>query len=178
MAKTGKLTEREQRFVEAFAASGNATHSARVAGYAGDDHALGVAGSKLLTKPRVSSAIAELSRQRTRANIVTREERLQILSSIARGEKLGVIGVSGGKPVIGTPSHDAMRKAAMDIARMNGELLPTEPTPIDVRVQAQVQSLHVVVMLPQSSLGPPPPNAQVASTLPALEAGKEGEGRG
>ena len=91
---------------------------------------------------------------------------------------LSPIGIVNGKPVYGPPTIDVRRKAAMDLARMNGELLPTEPTPIDVRVQAQAQSLHVVVMLPQSSLGPPPPNAQVASTLHALEPGKEGEGRG
>lgn len=162
-----ELTERERRFVEAFAASGNQTHSARVAGYTGSDDALAQWGHRLVRNPKVASAIAELSRKRTRANIATREERLELLSEIARGEKLAPIGVANGKPVLGPPSHDARRKAAMDIARMNGELL--ERAPVEVNVNAR--SVHVVLMVPPSRLGPAPQSA------PAIEASVDAAAR-
>lgn len=154
------LTERERRFVEAFAASGNQTHSARVAGYAGSEDALAQWGHRLVRNPKVASAIAELSRQRTRATIATRERRLEVLSQIVEGELLAPVGVANGKPVMGPPSHDARRKAAMDIARMNGELL--DKAPVEVNVNAR--SVHVVLMVPPSKLGPAPASA------PAIEA--------
>lgn len=154
------LTEREQRFVEAYAASGNGTHSARVAGYAGSDDTLAQMAAKLKRRPRVSDAIIELARRRTAATEVTRERRLEVLSQIVEGEILAPIGIANGKPVYGPPSHDARRKAAMDVARMKGELLDTRPA-VDVNVNTR--SVHVVVMVPPSKLGPTPPGA------PALE---------
>jgi len=148
------LTERARRFVEAYAASGNATHAARVAGYAGDDRTLSVAGAKLVANPKVASAIAELGRQRTRANIATREERLELLTSIARGDMHAPIGIRDGRVIFGPPTHDARRKAAMDIARMNGELLDAAKPTVDVNVNTR--SVHVVLMVPPSKLGPQP----------------------
>jgi hypothetical protein len=156
--KERPVPEREQRFVEAFAASGNATHSARVAGYTGSDETLGVTGSKLLKKARVATAIAELSRKRTRATEVTRERRLEVLSQIVEGEILAPIGIANGKPVYGPPSHDARRKAAMDIARMRGELIEKH----DVQVDVNAKSVHVVLMVPAS------PHASAEATAAAV----------
>lgn len=163
MGKREKLPEREDRFVDAFIASGNATHAARVAGYTGTDHVLGVTGSRLLTKARVMTTIAERSRKRTRANVAARDERQEHLTATMRGETIAVVGVHKGKPIFGPPSHDTRRKAAMDLARMNGELLDTRPA-VDVNVNTR--SVHVVVMVPPSKLGPTP-------NVPALEAGQE-----
>lgn len=148
--KERPLTERQTRFVEAYAASGNATHSARVAGYAGADHALAVEGSKLLTNPKVSTAIAELSRKRTRALVATREERLETLSAIERGELHAPIAVAAGKIIFGPPSHADRTRASLAIARMNGELIQKH----DVQVDVKARSVHVVLMVPPSPHGP------------------------
>lgn len=158
--KPRPLTERQRRFVEAYAASGNGTHAARIAGFAGDDHVLAIAGSRLLANAKVASAIAEHARKHTRANVAAREERLELLTSIARGQISAPIGISGGKVVYGPPTAGERRRAAMDLARMNGELI--DKAPVEVNVNAR--SVHVVLMVPPSPHGPAP------SAPPAIEA--------
>ena len=175
-AKPSQLTEREDRFVDAYGESANATHAARVAGYTGSDHVLGVTGSRLLKKARVASAIAERALKRKRASVASRERRLEVLSQQVEGELIAPLGIAGGKVVYGPPSHADRTRAALAIARMNGELLPTEPARVDVNVQAQ--SLHVVVMLPQSKLGPPPPHALIAEAPASPVPDPEGTDRG
>lgn len=164
-----ELTEREHRFVEAFAASGNATHAARVAGYTGSDDTLTTSGRRLLGKARVSAAIAAMGRQRTRAAVAARDERLEMLSSIVRGEQLAPIGIAGGKVIYGPPSHADRTRAAIAIARMNGELIQKH----DVAVDVNARSVHVVLMVPASKLGPAPATETEA---PKLEEDRDGRG--
>lgn len=164
------LTERERRFVEAFAASGNQTHAARVAGYTGTDEALATLGSRLVRKSEVAIAIAGFSRARTRSSTVTRDERLEMLSSIVRGEQLAPIGIAGGKVIYGPPSHADRTRAAIAIARMNGELIQKH----DVAVDVNARSVHVVLMVPASKLGPAPATETEA---PRIEPNGGDDGR-
>ncbi|MFW6086155.1 MAG: terminase small subunit [Myxococcota bacterium] len=55
-----KLTEKQRRFVEAYLgeACGNATQSARLAGYKGNNNTLRVVGAENLAKPAIQEAIA------------------------------------------------------------------------------------------------------------------------
>ncbi len=58
---SAKLTELQRRFVEAYmgAAKGNATESARIAGYKGGDKSLAATASRLLRNVKVQAAIEE-----------------------------------------------------------------------------------------------------------------------
>lgn len=78
-----KLTERQQRFVEAYNVSGNGTDAARTAGYA---HAE-VAAVRLLRNVRVAAALKVLTSKRRRAVILTLNERHELLSKIAKNAK-------------------------------------------------------------------------------------------
>lgn len=80
------LTERQRRFVEAYVgeAQGNATHAARLAGYAGDENALAVAGAKLVRNAKVAEAVEEARRPLTRKAVATREERQSFLTEMMR----------------------------------------------------------------------------------------------
>lgn len=96
MAK--ELTPKQKRFVEAYAATGNATESARRAGYAAPN----TQGPRLLVNVRVAEAIATLTKPASNAAISTAEERQAWLTSVARGEVEEVYLIDG-VPVPGPP---------------------------------------------------------------------------
>jgi phage terminase small subunit len=53
------LTPRQAKFIPAYVDTGNATEAARIAGYAGSDATLAVAGSRLVHHPAVALGIRE-----------------------------------------------------------------------------------------------------------------------
>lgn len=56
-----RLTPRQQRFVNAYAANGmNGTAAAREAGYSGDENALAAAASRMLRLPKIKAALRDL----------------------------------------------------------------------------------------------------------------------
>lgn len=78
-----QLTERQRRFVEAYAACGNAMEAARVAGYSDPNK-----GRQLVTKSNVASAIAAQGERRTLAAIADRKERQTFWTQVARNRKV------------------------------------------------------------------------------------------
>ncbi len=76
------LTERQRRFCEAYAATGNATEAARRARYRRPDPQ----GAENLRKPAVASALEALRQKTMAAAIAEREERQAQWTSIMRGE--------------------------------------------------------------------------------------------
>ena len=87
------LNERQRRFVEAYAASGNATGAARAAGYK-HPHAQ---GPRLLENVGVATALRELAEADRQAAIVDRQERHAWWSAIMRGQ---VEGPDGAPPTM------------------------------------------------------------------------------
>ena len=77
-----KLTERQRRFVEFYAKTGNATESARLAGYSSPKQQ----GTENLSKPSVRSAIDAINAKTTKKHIMSIEERKARLTEIAEGE--------------------------------------------------------------------------------------------
>lgn len=59
------MTPKRQRFVEEYLIDLNATAAYRRAGYAGDDNVCAVEGHRLLSDPKVGSAIAEAAAARS-----------------------------------------------------------------------------------------------------------------
>lgn len=75
-----ELTLKQQRWVNAYIETGNATEAARLAGYKGDDNQLGVVGHGNLRKYKIRQFIEDrLSEER-----ISSDEVLQILASQAR----------------------------------------------------------------------------------------------
>lgn len=74
-----KLTDKQALFVKHYAATLNATESARLAGYKGNDKTLGVVGVENLAKPSIRVAIDSLLDKRT----MEAEEVLQRLTEHA-----------------------------------------------------------------------------------------------
>lgn len=79
-----KLTEKQRRFAEHFAAGGNMTAAARAAGYKGNEKTLCQVGRENMEKPGVAALIESL-RPKT-PGVIDIEERQRILSDIANGK--------------------------------------------------------------------------------------------
>lgn len=121
-----KLTERRRRFVDRFLVHGNATRAAEEAGFKQPN----VSGTKLVKDSAVRAAIKAAQKPAEEAAWATREERLMLLTGIARGE-IGdaEVSLSGdlvknddGSPLQVTKVKDRI-KAMEVMARMLGENL-------------------------------------------------------
>lgn len=77
-----RLTERQQRFVEYYAACANATEAARQAGYSRGRAR--VIGAENLTKPAVRAALAALTSASAGERIATMIERQEFLTTVMR----------------------------------------------------------------------------------------------
>ena len=71
-------------FVDYYAACGNATESARKAGYS--DKNAGVNADKLLKNPKIQHALAERNKEVSQSRIATIKERQEFWTSVLRGE--------------------------------------------------------------------------------------------
>ena len=107
------LNPKQLAFVLNFIDTGNASESARRAGYSASSvQVLASTGSRLLAEPLVRKAIAALRDATWTAAAAGRSERIAILSAIVRG----------GDPAAGCPPTYADRiSAAKLLALMNGE---------------------------------------------------------
>jgi len=78
----GKLTARQQRFVEEYVKDLNATQAAIRAGYTGSNATIRVTACETLTKPNVLDALRVLKEKRSRENAVTQERIKEELARI------------------------------------------------------------------------------------------------
>lgn len=81
MGSNKKLTAKQQKFVEHYAACGNATEAARLAGYKKPNPQ----GAENLAKPNVKAALQALTAPISHARIATAVERQSFWSGIMRG---------------------------------------------------------------------------------------------
>lgn len=94
------LTAKQQRFVDEYFISGNATDAARLAGYS--KKTCYSIGNENLKKPEIIAALREKEKEIQDKNIAKQEEVLTYLTSIMRGEQSEniLIGIGNGKQKI------------------------------------------------------------------------------
>jgi phage terminase small subunit len=94
------LTEKQKRFADYYIETGNATESARRAGYS--LKTARVIGGENLLKPAIRAYIDEQLAQKDNERIASADEVLQLLTSIARGEieETTLKGIGGGEQVL------------------------------------------------------------------------------
>jgi phage terminase small subunit len=134
--KTGKgepkPNARQMAFARAYFAGptrGNATQSARAAGYTGSDVTVRQTGSQLLTNPHVASELERLRKLAESKTIADAQETLLTLSQLQRGEVLAPIAVkSDGTIVYGPPKHGDRIRAA----ELRGKMLGEQRETVDV----------------------------------------------
>ncbi|MEJ6401022.1 terminase small subunit [Nicoliella lavandulae] len=108
-----KLNKRQREFAIQYVKTGNATESAKSAGYK-DKTAYSV-GNRLLKNVEVKSYINSLQRDSFKRDIMTAEEALSTLSHIARGDVMTTQFVSGplGTDEVQVPPTFAERNSAL-----------------------------------------------------------------
>ena len=84
MGSNKKLTAKQQKFVEHYAACGNATEAARLAGYSAKYTRENA--SKLLQNTTIQAALAALTKKVSSARIATAQERQEFWTAVMRGE--------------------------------------------------------------------------------------------
>lgn len=126
--KVKRLTEKQRRFCLAFAKSGNATQSAKDAGYSANS--AGVTGPKLLKNKEVIAELQRITRDFNTKAVMEAEEIQEILTAIARGQETEeVILPKGCGDGVQEIVHDRKTASAADkikalqlLARMQGVL--------------------------------------------------------
>lgn len=127
MAK--KLTHKQQLFVEAYAgqAQGNATESARLAGYAGDDNALSVRGCRLLQNPKVLEKLAIIAREDPL--VLSRVERRRFLSCIIQDESHSISDRLRALDLLAKASGDYIQR--VELSGKDGGAIKTQSLPVE-----------------------------------------------
>lgn len=82
MDRPRALTQKQQRFVEHYAASGNALEAARQAGYRKPDPE----GARLLGNARIQQAIRAFTKETDEKRIALAKERQEFWTAVMRGE--------------------------------------------------------------------------------------------
>lgn len=145
-----KLTERQARFVEAYASSGNASEAARAAGYSDAN-----IGRQLIANHNVRLALKKYAADRAKNATMTRAERESFFAAVAKG--------------IGPGKNATLRerlRAAELLGKMNGDFATVNvlvPPGASATVQPgdsvdddDAGEPVVVVYLPDNGRGPPP----------------------
>ena len=111
------MTEKQNRFVDYYLQSGNASDAARKAGYSAKAN---VIGAQNLAKLSISTAIDERLKQMASERIADTEEVLSHLTSVLRGEVTETIVTQSGKSFV-VPVKETDRLAAAEkLLRVSG----------------------------------------------------------
>ncbi|MCT3528215.1 terminase small subunit [Latilactobacillus curvatus] len=128
-----KLSEKQKRFADEYIKTGNATQSAKVAGYK-QPH---VQGSQNLEKLSVKTYIDEKLEQLASERIMSAQQALELLTKIAKGEEKETV-------IVGTPDgvYESKKEADLKtrIAAVK-EILKRYPTENPL-TQAQIRKIE------------------------------------
>ena len=130
-----KLTERQRRFVDAYIQTGNASESARQAGYS--QKGADVTGTKLLVNTSVRAEIDRRLKEVQTARTATLQESLEIMTMILRGEmqeEIALVVGNGKNARLETvklpPKIKDRLRAAELLAKINGAFRQIEESEI------------------------------------------------
>ena len=130
------LNERQRKFAEYYHATGNASESAKRAGYS--EPTIRAGAAQVLANMNVQAHIKALAVAHAAPTIASGQERREILTTILRGG-LEAPYVTREGLQDGAPDHAARVKAAELLAKMDGDLAP-----IKLDITARVQSVAQV----------------------------------
>lgn len=127
-----KLTVKQQKFVDEYIKTGNATQAAINAGYS--RKAAQQIGAENLLKPLISQKIQEQMDKLHKSKIPSLEEILEFFGRVVRGEEMTAVVRNGpdGEPttVLKPPSERARLEAAKELAKR----FPASPELIEAQV--------------------------------------------
>ena len=135
------LTEKQQRFVDYYCQTANASDAARRAGYS--ERIANRIGAENLSKPVIRAAIDERLKKMERERVAETQEVLEHLTAVVRGQVTEeVVTNSGKKLVVAVGERDRLKAAEM-LLKVNGAFREK----VDVQVdgsQVLIQGLEKV----------------------------------
>ena len=127
-----KLTVKQQKFVDEYIKTGNATQAAINAGYS--KRTAGQTGGRMLKNVKISQKIREQMGELHKSKIPSLEEVLEFFGRVVRGEEMTAVVRNGpdGEPmtVMKPPSERARLEAAKELAKR----FPASPELIEAQV--------------------------------------------
>ncbi len=115
---TGKLTQKQRRFIDEYIITGNATQSAIKAGYS--KKTARKIGQENLTKPDIKAELARRNAEIKSKKTADMTEVMEYLTSVMRGEQTETVATSKGLfPDVEVSAKDRI-KAAELIGKRNG----------------------------------------------------------
>lgn len=116
-----KLTQKQQRFIDEYLISGNATQSYKTAGYsAKTDTVAAVEAYKLLRNPKIKAAVDQRNKEIQTQKTMDMREVMERLAAIARGQTLEEQVTNKGEIVKVTPKTSDQIKAMELIGKRVG----------------------------------------------------------
>jgi phage terminase small subunit len=107
-----KLTSKQLKFIEVYA--GNGTEAAKLAGYGGDENALGVTANRLLKNAKIAAAINARQAEKIRPLIATREERQAFWTKVLHDESEKMMDRLRASELLGKSEADFTEKVKLD----------------------------------------------------------------
>lgn len=144
MPKQDKLTEKQRRFVEAYMgeAAGNATESARIAGYKGNGNTLKSVAAENLAKPDIIAAIQE--RVRKDPKIAKRKDRQRFWTLVMTSDEVEMKDRLKASELLGRSQRDFIERR--ELSGPNGK-------PIHMHVRADEMSDDELAAIAASKAG-------------------------
>lgn len=113
-----KLTEKQQRFVDFYCQTANASESARRAGYS--ERIANRIGTENLSKPVIRAAIDERLKAMESERVADTQEILAHLTAVVRGQVTEEVVTNSGKKLIAMVGERDKLKAAEMLLKVNG----------------------------------------------------------
>ncbi|MCP8876523.1 terminase small subunit [Latilactobacillus curvatus] len=162
-----KLSEKQKRFADEYIKTGNATQSAKVAGYK-QPH---VQGSQNLEKLSVKTYIDEKLEQLASERIMSAQQALELLTKIAKGEEKETV-------IVGTPDgvYESKKEADLKtrIAAIK-EILKRYPTENPL-TQAQIRKLEAEADIKEAEAKAVKENGSGSLTVNIVPFGDDADG--
>lgn len=115
-----KLSEREHAFIRGVARGETGVDAARAAGYRGSPTVLAVRAHKLLGRPRVQDELARIRAAATTVTVLELQARLEMLSSIGRGDPVTHVLKDGSSVEAPASARDRIAAIA-EIGKLKGD---------------------------------------------------------
>lgn len=112
------MNERQQRFVDFYIKTGNASEAARLAGYS--KRIANRIGTENLSKPVIKKAIEKRLKEMESQRVAEAQEVLEHLTSVVRGEMTEEVVTQSGKKFVVTVGERDKLKAAEMLLKVHG----------------------------------------------------------
>lgn len=140
--KIAKLTLKQQKFIDEYIISGNATDAAIRAGYS--EKTAGMVGSENLKKPYIKAAIDERLADLEKQKIAKQDEVLQVFTAILRQELTEE--VTELNPATGEFVTIEKKPSIAEVIKAGSELMKRYPTKWELeKIQLEIEKLKAQV---------------------------------